>query len=104
MVERRVCSFCGKEIEPGTGRMYVKKDGSVLFFCGSKCYKNMMELKRVPRRVSWTVEYQNEKKIRSGSKKEPEKEEKKKPVKKKAVNSVKEGENSEKTEKKKKRE
>ena len=68
MVERRVCSFCGKEIEPGTGRMYVKKDGSVLYFCSSKCYKNMMELKRVPRRVTWTAEYQKEKKIRTGSK------------------------------------
>ena len=104
MVERRVCSFCGKEIEPGTGRMYVKKDGSVLFFCGSKCYKNMMELKRVPRRVSWTAEYQNEKKIRTGAKEEPEKEEKKKPVKKKVKKAVKDSEKSKKTAKKKKKE
>ena len=28
MVERRKCSFCGNEIEPGTGKIYAKKDGS----------------------------------------------------------------------------
>ena len=24
MVERRTCSFCGNEIEPGTGKIYAK--------------------------------------------------------------------------------
>ena len=33
----RTCSFCNKEIEEGTGKMYVKKDGSIYFFCSSKC-------------------------------------------------------------------
>lgn len=61
MVERRICSFCGQEIEPGTGRMFVKKDGSVFHFCTSKCYKNMIELKRVPRRTAWTVQFFREK-------------------------------------------
>ena len=27
----RTCSFCSKEIEEGTGKMYVKKDGSIYF-------------------------------------------------------------------------
>ena len=45
----RKCSFCGASIEPGTGKMYVKKDGTILFFDANKCYKNMIELKRVPR-------------------------------------------------------
>jgi len=49
----RKCSFCGREIEKGIGKMYVKKDGTVYFFCGSKCEKNMIKLKRVPRRVKW---------------------------------------------------
>lgn len=49
----RKCSFCGREIEKGTGKMYVKKDGTVYFFCSSKCEKNMIKLKRVPRRVKW---------------------------------------------------
>ncbi|MCD6474208.1 MAG: 50S ribosomal protein L24e [Thermoplasmata archaeon] len=51
------CSFCGKEIEPGTGMMYVKKDGSILYFCSSKCRKNMLELGRDPKRVRWTAYY-----------------------------------------------
>ncbi len=41
-------------MEPGTGKMYVKKDGSVLNFDTSKCYKNMIELGRVPRTTEWT--------------------------------------------------
>ncbi|MEM3058793.1 MAG: 50S ribosomal protein L24e [Methanomassiliicoccales archaeon] len=61
MVERRICSFCGHEIEPGTGRMFVKKDGTIYMFCTSKCYKNMVFLKRVPRRTEWTHVAQREK-------------------------------------------
>jgi len=64
MVERRVCTFCGSEIEPGTGRMYVKKDGVVYNFCSSKCYKNMVLLGRVPRRTTWTRYFEREKEIR----------------------------------------
>ncbi|MGD0056689.1 MAG: 50S ribosomal protein L24e [Methanomassiliicoccales archaeon] len=54
MVERRICSFCGNEIEPGTGKMYVKKDGTVYSFCTHKCYENMIQLRRIPRRTLWT--------------------------------------------------
>ena len=57
MVEQRICSFCGEQIEPGTGRMYVKKDGTVFLFCTNKCYKNMVQLKRVPRKITWTKAY-----------------------------------------------
>ena len=57
MVERRVCSFCGVEIEPGTGTMFVKKDGTVFYFCKHKCQKNMLDLKRIPRRVQWSKHY-----------------------------------------------
>jgi len=32
-MEWKTCSFCGGKIEPGTGKKYVKKDGSVMFFC-----------------------------------------------------------------------
>ena len=58
MVERRVCTFCGTEIEPGTGKMYIKKDATVFFFCSNKCQKNMINLKRVPRRVRWTKRFE----------------------------------------------
>jgi len=64
MVERRVCTFCGDEIEPGTGRMYIKKDGVVFHFCSSKCFKNLVILGRVPRRTTWTRYYEREKEVR----------------------------------------
>jgi len=46
------CSFCGKEIEPGTGLMYVKNDGTILRFCSSKCFKSY-KMKRDPRKLKW---------------------------------------------------
>jgi large subunit ribosomal protein L24e len=64
MVERRVCTFCGDEIEPGTGRMYIKKDGVIFNFCTSKCFKNLVVLGRVPRRTTWTRYYEREKQVR----------------------------------------
>ena len=60
MPSRRVCSFCGDEIEPGTGKMFVKKDGAIFYFCSSKCERNQLKLGRVPRRVKWTKRYVKE--------------------------------------------
>jgi len=57
MVEKRTCSFCGEDIEPGTGMLFVRRDGTRLEFCSSKCRRNMLDLKRVPRRVKWTKSY-----------------------------------------------
>ncbi len=54
MVERRNCNFCGNSIEPGTGRMYIKVDGSVFYFDRHKCFVNLVELKRVPRDTRWS--------------------------------------------------
>jgi len=48
------CTFCGAAIEPGTGKMYIKKDGSVLHFESAKCQRNMVGLGRVNRHVKWT--------------------------------------------------
>jgi len=53
MVEQRNCSFCGDAIEPGTGKMFVKKDGTVFYFCSTKCQNNY-RLGRASRRVPWT--------------------------------------------------
>jgi large subunit ribosomal protein L24e len=64
MVEMKICSFCGREIEPGTGSMYVKKDGTVILFCTNKCSKNMIDMGRVPRTVTWTRAYAREKDVR----------------------------------------
>ena len=51
---RRSCSFCGNEIEPGTGKMFIRKDGTVFLFCSHKCQANMLKLGRVPRWTPWT--------------------------------------------------
>ncbi|MBC7127968.1 MAG: 50S ribosomal protein L24e [Candidatus Methanosuratincola petrocarbonis] len=53
MVRIQKCSFCSQEIPAGTGLMYVKNDGTILRFCSSKCRKNMLGLKRVPRDLKW---------------------------------------------------
>ena len=58
MTTEYTCSFCGKKFEKGLGIMYVKTDGKVLYFCSSKCRKNMLILKRNPRKLKWTSFYQ----------------------------------------------
>lgn len=60
-MESKICSFCGAKIELGTGKMYVRRDGSVLYFDSSKCEKNSLKLKREPRRVRWTESGRQEK-------------------------------------------
>jgi len=55
------CSFCNREIEKGTGKMYVKKDGKIFYFCSSKCEKNHLKLKRKARDIKWTQFFQKEK-------------------------------------------
>ncbi|HLD06643.1 MAG TPA: 50S ribosomal protein L24e [Candidatus Nanoarchaeia archaeon] len=56
------CSFCGSVLEPGTGKMYVKKDGRILYFCSRTCEKQLLKLGRVPRETRWTAEAQRLKK------------------------------------------
>ena len=51
------CSFCGKSIEKGTGKMFVFNSGKINLFCSSKCEKNMLKLKRKPHKIKWTKEY-----------------------------------------------
>jgi large subunit ribosomal protein L24e len=51
------CSFCGTQMEKGTGKMYVLKEGKVLNFCSMKCEKNQLKLKRKARTLKWTNEY-----------------------------------------------
>ncbi|NJD75591.1 MAG: 50S ribosomal protein L24e [Candidatus Methanoperedens sp.] len=52
-MEKKKCSFCGSAIELGTGKLYARKDGTVLYFCSSKCQGNS-SLGRIPRKVRWT--------------------------------------------------
>ena len=59
------CSFCGDPIAPGTGLIFVRKDGVIYNFCTHKCERNMIGLNRKPRKVKWTEEYRKEKALRT---------------------------------------
>ncbi|WP_142858875.1 50S ribosomal protein L24e [Salinigranum halophilum] len=54
MVEKRTCDYTGDDIEPGTGTMFVKTDGTVLHFKDSKAEKNYL-LGREARDLEWTT-------------------------------------------------
>ena len=51
------CTFCGHEMERGTGKMFVKIDGSIWYYCSSKCERNMLKLRRISRNTPWTEEF-----------------------------------------------
>ncbi|PSQ01805.1 50S ribosomal protein L24e [Halobacteriales archaeon QS_5_70_17] len=53
MPKTRTCDFSGEEIEPGTGIMYVRNDGTVLHFKNSKAEKNYF-MGREARDLEWT--------------------------------------------------
>ena len=61
-----ICDFCGKEIERGTGKILIRNDFKTLKFCSSKCEKNMLKLRRNPRKTRWTNFAQTEKQKRLG--------------------------------------
>ncbi|MBD3354690.1 50S ribosomal protein L24e [Candidatus Woesearchaeota archaeon] len=54
------CSFCGDNIEKGTGKMYIKKDGKILHFCSGKCEKNMLKLRKKHTNVKWVTKKKGE--------------------------------------------
>ncbi|HLC98147.1 MAG TPA: 50S ribosomal protein L24e [Candidatus Nanoarchaeia archaeon] len=54
------CAFCGTELRPGTGTMFIYATGKVSYFCSSKCRKNTLKLKRKPLRTRWTEEFRKE--------------------------------------------
>lgn len=56
------CTFCGTVIPVGTGKMYVKKDARILYFCSRRCEKNMLKLGRNARKVTFTAEARKMKK------------------------------------------
>jgi len=47
-----VCWFCKKNYEFPRGVSVVQKDGSIRYFCASKCRKNS-EMGRNNRKVNW---------------------------------------------------
>lgn len=54
------CSFCGNELVKGTGKMFVRKEGTAYYFCGTKCEKNLLKLKRNPAYFKWTKAFSRE--------------------------------------------
>ncbi|MHA1743242.1 MAG: 50S ribosomal protein L24e [Candidatus Heimdallarchaeota archaeon] len=46
------CSFCGKVIKPGTGKMFVKNSGEIYYFHNSKCEKNFL-MGRKTKKIKW---------------------------------------------------
>lgn len=62
------CSFCGHTLKKGAGKMFVKPDGKVLYFCDSKCDKNFF-LGRTGKEKKWTKLYQAGKKPKKKKKK-----------------------------------
>ncbi|WP_424003948.1 50S ribosomal protein L24e [Haloarcula salina] len=54
MPRTRECDYCGADIEPGTGTMFVHKDGATTHFCSSKC-ENNADLGREARNLEWTA-------------------------------------------------
>jgi large subunit ribosomal protein L24e len=46
------CSFCKREVEKGSGKIYATKIGDVFHFCSSKCERNHF-MGRNPRKVGW---------------------------------------------------
>ena len=51
------CNFCDRPVAKGSGTMYVKNDSNIMWFCSSKCKKNMLDLKRDPRKFKWTKKF-----------------------------------------------
>jgi large subunit ribosomal protein L24e len=53
MPQHRDCDYCGDDITPGTGTMFVEKNGTTIHYCSAKCEKNA-DLGREPRDLEWT--------------------------------------------------
>ncbi len=51
------CTFCGKEENSYKGVHLLKNDGSIDYFCSSKCRKNALHLRRDKRKLKWTEAY-----------------------------------------------
>ena len=64
------CTFCRSTLEPGTGKMFVLKDGTIYHFCSSKCQRNQLHLGRTGRLHKWTKGFAAEKKAEERKEKE----------------------------------
>ena len=51
------CVFCGKERPDYEGVHLIKNDGTISYYCSSKCRKNSIKLGRDKRKIRWTNAY-----------------------------------------------
>ena len=63
------CSFTGKTLPKGKGRMLIRNSGRVLYFIISKALKNFLKLGRKPLQTKWTNFYNKQKAVRLGGEK-----------------------------------
>lgn len=56
------CTFCGREITPGTGMLFVYKTGKFARFCSGKCEKHVLKLNRKPLNTKWVTSLTKKKK------------------------------------------
>ena len=54
------CVFCGREEHHFKGIHLIGNDGSVNYYCSSKCRKNALKLKRDKRKLKWTLAHREE--------------------------------------------
>lgn len=55
-----VCWFCGSNVYPGHGSLYVKNTCDIFYFCRSKCKKSFM-LRKNPFFIKWCLNYRQTK-------------------------------------------
>lgn len=51
------CSFCMRETLPHLGVHLIRNDGTIQYYCSSKCRKNALKLKRDRKKLKWTEAY-----------------------------------------------
>jgi large subunit ribosomal protein L24e len=73
MPRTRECDYCGADIEPGTGTMFVRTDGTTIHYCSSKC-ENNANLGREARDLEWTGSDEPEADTEAGAEPEPDSE------------------------------
>lgn len=56
------CVFCGREEYAFKGLHLIKNDGSIAYFCSSKCRFNALKLGRDKRKVRWTSAFRHKRK------------------------------------------
>ncbi|MFQ5997749.1 MAG: 50S ribosomal protein L24e [Candidatus Bathyarchaeia archaeon] len=57
MPKPRNCSFCGNEFPAGHGMLFIRNDGTMLWFCSNKCRKSSLKFHRDSRKLKWTSYY-----------------------------------------------